>query len=90
MAEKLNIGSHDLPVSAALNEFMKQGWADTEERDLAPLPVVAYTRNRWQRLSALFPNKRLVIPAGTFKVRANDTDFRFRAHSAFAWLTGIP
>ena len=90
MAEKLNIGSHDLPVSAALNEFMKQGWADTEERDLAPLPVVAYTRKRWQRLSALFPNKRLVIPAGTFKVRANDTDFRFRAHSAFAWLTGIP
>jgi len=30
-----------------------------------------------------------VIPAGGFKVRANDTDYRFRPHSAFAWLTGL-
>jgi Xaa-Pro aminopeptidase len=29
-----------------------------------------------------------VIAAGTPKVRSNDTDYPFRAHSAFTWLTG--
>jgi len=32
---------------------------------------------------------RLVIPAGTLKARAGDSDYRFRAHSAFAHLTGL-
>jgi Xaa-Pro aminopeptidase len=30
-----------------------------------------------------------VIPAGGLKVRSNDTDYRFRPHSAFAHLTGL-
>ncbi|OZB79961.1 MAG: Xaa-Pro aminopeptidase, partial [Microbacterium sp. 14-71-5] len=38
--------------------------------------------------SAAFPGKRLVIPAGSLKQRSNDTDYPFRAHSAFAHLTG--
>jgi Xaa-Pro aminopeptidase len=29
-----------------------------------------------------------VLPAGTYKQRSNDTDYPFRAHSAFAHLTG--
>ena len=29
------------------------------------------------------------LPAGTFKTRSNDTDYRFRPHTTFAWLTGI-
>jgi len=32
---------------------------------------------------------RLVIPAGSLKTRSNDTDYRFRPHSAFAHLTGL-
>jgi Xaa-Pro aminopeptidase len=31
----------------------------------------------------------LIFPAGGLKVRSNDTDYLFRAHSDFAWLTGI-
>jgi Xaa-Pro aminopeptidase len=31
----------------------------------------------------------LVIPAGGYKVRSNDCDYRYRAHSAFAHLTGL-
>src|SRR4030095_15256566 len=31
---------------------------------------------------------RLIIPAGEMKQRAHDTDYPFRAHSAFAHLTG--
>ena len=37
----------------------------------------------------MFPGERLVIPAGGLKIRSNDTDYRFRPHSAFAHLTGL-
>ena len=40
-------------------------------------------------ISRLFPGERLVIGAGGLKVRSNDTDYRFRPHSAFAHLTGL-
>ena len=36
----------------------------------------------------MHPGHRLVIPAGRAAVRSNDTDYPFRAHSAFAYLTG--
>ncbi|MFI2611835.1 aminopeptidase P family protein [Kitasatospora sp. NPDC018619] len=85
----LDTGSHDLPVSPALASFMATGWAAT------PLPadarVPGYDRfpGRRARLSAAFPGERLVVPAGRLKVRCNDLDFRFRPHSAYAWLTGL-
>ena len=52
-------------------------------------PAADRTAARRSALSAQFPGERLVIPAGTFKVRSNDTDYRFRPHSAFAHLTGL-
>ena len=36
----------------------------------------------------MHPGKRLVVPAGAAKTRSNDTDYAYRAHSAFAWLIG--
>ncbi|MER8184212.1 aminopeptidase P family protein [Kitasatospora sp. NPDC094015] len=86
---RLNTGSHDLPVSPALDAFMGTGWAAT------PLPadrrVAGYdaTGARRSRLAAAFPGERLVVPAGQLKVRSNDCDQRFRPHSAYAWLTGL-
>ncbi|HWV49463.1 MAG TPA: aminopeptidase P family protein, partial [Microbacterium sp.] len=47
-----------------------------------------YAAARRAKVSAAFPGKRLVIPAGSLKQRSNDTDYPFRAHSAFAHLTG--
>ncbi|GAA0688130.1 aminopeptidase P family protein [Kitasatospora atroaurantiaca] len=85
----LNTGSHDLPVSPALDAFMGTAWAAT------PLPasdrVAGYqvTPARRARLAAAFPGERLIIPAGQLKVRTNDCDHRFRPHSAYAWLTGL-
>ncbi|MFI5531045.1 aminopeptidase P family protein [Kitasatospora sp. NPDC051853] len=85
----LNTGSHDLPVSPALDAFMGTGWAAT------PLPATdrvngyAFMPARRARLAAAFPGERLVVPAGQLKVRSNDCDYRFRPHSAYAWLTGL-
>ena len=87
--QKLNTGSHDLPVSDALVAFMKTGWADSERHDLDVHPVASHTKSRRDALSARFPGYRIVLPAGTFKVRTNDTDYQFRAHSTFAWYSGV-
>ncbi|MEV0584970.1 aminopeptidase P family protein [Nonomuraea sp. NPDC050310] len=88
MTEKLNTGSHDLPITEELAAFMATGWADTHRDDLAPLAVAPWTAKRRAALAARFPGERLVIPSGTLKVRSNDSDFRFRPHSAFSYLTG--
>ncbi|GIH95048.1 Xaa-Pro aminopeptidase 1 [Planobispora siamensis] len=87
MTEKLNTGSHDLPISDALAAFMETGWDDTHRSGLAALPLAAYTAKRRAALAARFPGERLVIPSGTLKVRSNDSDYRFRPHSAFTYLT---
>ncbi|GAB3155539.1 aminopeptidase P family protein [Micromonospora sonneratiae] len=85
---ELHTGSHDLPVSPALEEFMRTGWADTELHDLPADEVARWTPQRRRRLHEAFPGQRLVVPSGGFKQRSNDQDYRFRPHSAYTWATG--
>ena len=87
--KKSNLRTHDIPTPEPLMKFMAQGWAPSPLDGLKKSPATPYAVARRAKLSKAFPNKRLVIPAGTFKVRSNDTDYRFRAHSAYSWLTGI-
>ncbi len=77
-----------MAVSDELAALMKAGWADTELRDLPPIPQAPYAAERRAALSARFPGERLVIPAGNLKTRANDTDYPFRAGSEYVHLTG--
>ncbi|ONK12716.1 aminopeptidase P family protein [Streptomyces sp. MP131-18] len=75
-------------VSDELAENMKRGWADTERRDLTPVPQAGHTARRRAALSARFPGERLVVPAGRLKTRSNDTEYPFRAGVEYAYLTG--
>ncbi|MEU3368911.1 aminopeptidase P family protein [Streptomyces sp. NPDC006711] len=75
-------------VSTELTENMRQGWADTERRDLQPIAQAPHTARRRAALSAQFPGELLVIPAGNPKVRSNDTDYPFRPSSDYVYLTG--
>ncbi len=86
-ATDLNTESHDPAVPAAYAAFMRQGWGD-RELDLPQHPVATHSAARRERLMAAFPNERLVLPAGTFKVRANDTDYRFRPDTAHTYFSG--
>jgi Xaa-Pro aminopeptidase len=79
--------SHDQAVPEAYAAFMREGWGD-RELDLPPHPVAEWAAKRRVRLAEAFPGERLVIPAGTFKVRANDTDYRFRPDTAHTYLSG--
>lgn len=77
------------PTSENFAAFMTSQWGATPAKLPAREPVADFAAQRRSALSASFPGERLVIPAGPLKVRSNDTDYRFRAHSAFAHLTGL-
>ncbi|MFG2056022.1 aminopeptidase P family protein [Micromonospora sp. NPDC048930] len=79
--------SHDPDFPEAFLAFMRQGWRDTE-LPVGPRPEVPNYAKRRAALAAAFPGETLVIPTGNEKVRANDTDHRFRPGSDFAYLTG--
>jgi Xaa-Pro aminopeptidase len=79
--------SHDPAVPAAYAAFMREGWGD-RELDLPAEPVAARAAERRARLAEAFPGERLVLPAGGFKVRANDTDYRFRPDTAHTYFSG--
>ncbi len=85
--DTLHTESHDPAVPAAYAAFMRTGWGD-RELDLPRHPVADPAAARRARLAEIFPGERLVVPAGTFKVRSNDTDYRFRPDTAHTWLSG--
>src|SRR5690349_3855914 len=76
------------PYGTGFLDTISTGWADRP--DLAPpqREQATYAAARREKLSAAFPGERLVIPAGGLMQRSNDTDYPFRAHSAFSHLTG--
>ena len=76
------------PRSDAFAAYIGANWADRPHVAPAEREVARYAAERRARLSALHPGRRLVIPASPPRVRSNDTDYPYRAHSAFAHLTG--
>jgi len=79
--------SHDSDSPERLISFMSEGWIDTPLRAGAH-PQLGRLHSRREALSRAFPGCYLVIPAGQEHVRANDTYFRFRSSSDFAYLMG--
>jgi Xaa-Pro aminopeptidase len=77
-----------LPNSETFREFMASGWAEPDRTArVTPGAAEAAAAHR-ARLSARFPGATLVVASGRSAVRSNDTEFDFRPHSDFAWLTG--
>jgi len=76
------------PYGQGFLDTISTGWAQRPESAPPPRPQAPFAAARRDAVSAAFPGKRLVIPAGELKQRSNDTDYPFRAHSAFSHLTG--
>ena len=81
--------THEIPIADAMSEFMQTGWADSPLESVTPHASIPFTKIRREKLSKQYPGVRLIFPAGSLKVRSNDSDYQFRAHSAFSWYTGI-
>ena len=80
--------SHDPDRPARLLESMTQGWAERTEVLPEPSAGAAPRATRRQALAFRFPGEWLVVPTGGYKVRANDTEYRFRPGTEFAHLVG--
>ena len=76
------------PSPRGFLDTISTGWAERPESIPAPRAQAPFAAVRRAAVSAAFPGKRVVIPAGSLKQRSNDTDYPYRAHSAFAHLTG--
>jgi Xaa-Pro aminopeptidase len=83
-----NANRSTTPNSDVFKSYISSQWADRAEAIPAPRAQAPFAAARRARLSALYKGQRLIIPAGRLKQRSNDTDYAFRAHSAFAHLTG--
>ncbi|QEO15561.1 aminopeptidase P family protein [Agromyces intestinalis] len=83
-----NANRSTTPTSEGFKQYIGSGWAERDEALPAAREAAAYAARRRAAVSAAFPGQRLIIPAGDLKQRANDTEYPFRAHSAFAHLTG--
>ena len=77
-----------VPVSDTFKQYISAEWAERTEAEPRPREQAKWAAARRARLSALYSGKRLIIPAGAATVRSNDTDYAYRAHSAFSHLTG--
>ncbi|GAA5028576.1 aminopeptidase P family protein [Microbacterium fluvii] len=76
------------PFPRGFLDSISTGWADRPEHTPPARPQASFAAARRAAVSAAFPGKRVVVPAGSVKQRSNDTDYPFRAHSAFSHLTG--
>jgi Xaa-Pro aminopeptidase len=79
--------SHDFEPPQALIDFMATGWLDRPAASDIQPQADRYAQRR-AALSKAYPGTYLVVPAGRERVRANDTFFRFRPSSDFAYLLG--
>ncbi len=80
-------GDHRPAVPRALVEHMTKDWGTVEpSNDVHPAAKVAAKRRA--RIAEEFSGRTIVVATGNFKVRANDTDYRFRAGTDFFYLTG--
>ena len=86
--EKEGVRNYDQRTPDALVAFMATDWKPTDTTPARPHPAAGNYARRRQDLSSRFPGAHLVIPTGLPRVRANDTEYRFRPGSDFYWLCG--
>lgn len=80
-------GHHRPPIPRVLVDHMTSEWAPETPVSHVHAAAPACAERR-VRLAQEFSGRTLVIASGNPKVRANDTDYRFRAGTDFVYLTG--
>lgn len=76
------------PQSAEFLKFISENWAEQPQVTPELWEVATYAAKRRADLAKSFKGKVLVIEAGGMKTRSNDTEYRYRPHTAFHYLTG--
>ncbi len=76
------------PDSSVFKEFMASQWAPHTTATPSVTSMAKQAATRRDKLVTAFPGDTLIIPAGSPKQRSNDTDYPYRPHTAFTYLTG--
>ena len=76
------------PQNRKFLDYMGSNWASKKEALPKKAAVAKYAAKRRDAVAKAFKGKVLVFEAGAAKTRSNDTEYIYRAHSAFAHLTG--
>lgn len=83
-----NANRSTTPTSDTFGDYIASNWAERDDTLPERREHATWAAARREAISKLYPGKRLIVPAGPAKVRSNDTEYQYRAHSAFAHLTG--
>jgi Xaa-Pro aminopeptidase len=79
---------HDIPLGSWLVSTLAENWEPAPKVSHPAQPgAVASAAAHRAALSRRFPTATIVVPAGQAPVRANDTQYGFRPHSAYAYLS---
>jgi Xaa-Pro aminopeptidase len=76
------------PTSEQFLAYMGSGWGEHPQTKVEASPATEYTPGRRAKVAAAFAGEVILIEAGPAAQRSNDTEYRYRPHSAFAHLTG--
>ena len=82
------VGPHRPPSPRVLFDHMTSGLGARRGAERRASRREPLGERAVMRLAARFPDQTIVVPTGNFKVRANDTDYPFRAGTDFFYLTG--
>ena len=77
-----------VPHSEQFMDFISSNWSEIDSPPITRWEVADHSPKRRETLSAKFPGKVLMVAATDPRVRANDTDYRYRPDTAFTHLTG--
>jgi Xaa-Pro aminopeptidase len=76
------------PHSKVFLDYISSGWKERVDPPITKAEVAPFAKQRRAEVAKKFSGQVLVIAAGAPKTRSNDTEYRYRAHAAFAHLTG--
>jgi Xaa-Pro aminopeptidase len=76
------------PTSQQFIDYMGSGWAANGDHETLVSPAAEFTPNRRAKVAAAFAGEVIIIEARPAATRSNDTEYRYRPHSAFAHLSG--
>jgi Xaa-Pro aminopeptidase len=76
------------PTNEAFRRFIAADW-DEKVPSADRREVADHTPARRDALVGTIPATRMVLPAGVYKVRSNDTDYPFRPDTGFIYYSGL-
>lgn len=76
------------PQNRKFLQYMGANWATQRQSLPKKAPVAKFAAARRDAVAKKFKGQIVVIEAGAAKVRSNDTDYMYRANTAFSHLTG--